>query len=117
MPGNEVSPMKLSHIFDEGTGFKVLITTERSQTGLLTLDAGEASSDKPSTHQESDQVLVVLRGEVTAKIGDENALLKVGDAVTVPAKTPHTFTNHGKERAVTFSVYAKPAFPPDKKSD
>ena len=108
--------MKLSHIFDEGTGFMVLITTERSQTGLLTLDAGEASSDKPSVHEESDQVLVVLRGELTAKIGDETASMKEGDAVTVPAKTPHTFTNSGRERAVTFSVYAKPAYPPDKQS-
>ena len=108
--------MRLSHVFDEGTGFKVLITTERSQTGLLTLEAGEASSDKPSTHAESDQILVVLQGEVTAKIGEESALMKRGDAVTVPAKTPHTFTNHGRERAVTFSVYAVPAFPPDKKS-
>ncbi len=108
--------MKLTHVFEAGTGFKVLETTERSQTGLLTLEAGEASSDQPSMHEKSDQVLVVLEGEVTAKIGEESAQLKRGDAVTVPAKTPHTFTNHGQERAVTFSVYAGPAFPPDKQS-
>ncbi len=28
--------MKLTHIFEAGTGFRVLDTTERSQTGLLT---------------------------------------------------------------------------------
>ena len=109
--------MKLTHIFTAGSGFKVLETTERSQTGLLTLDQGEASSDDPSVHQDSDQVLVVLQGEVTAEIADESALMKVGDAVVVPAKTPHKFINKGQERAVTFSVYARPAFPPDKKSD
>ena len=109
--------MKLTHVFQAGTGFMVLETTERSQTGLLTLEPGEASSDKPSTHAQSDQVLIVLQGEVTAEIGGESGVMKVGDAVTVPEKTPHTFTNHGQERAVTFSVYAGPAFPPDKKSD
>lgn len=109
--------MKLTHIFQAGTGFQVLETTERSQTGLLTLEAGESSSDKPSTHAESDQVLVVLQGEVTAEIGGESAVMKNGDAVVVSAKTPHKFTNTGRDRAITFSVYAKPAFPPDKKSE
>ena len=109
--------MKLTHIFHSGTGFKVLETTERSQTGLLTLEAGESSSDDPSVHEESDQVLVVLQGEVTAEVAKESAVLVKGDAVVVPAKTPHKFTNSGEERAVTFSVYARPAFPPDKTSD
>lgn len=109
--------MKLTHIFQAGTGFKVLDTTERSQTGLLTLEAGESSSDDPSVHADSDQVLVVLQGEVTAEISEESAVLMKGDAVVVPARTPHKFINSGEERAVTFSVYARPAFPPDKKSD
>ncbi len=109
--------MKLTRIFQAGSGFKVLETTERSQTGLLTLEAGESSSDDPSVHQDSDQVLVVLQGEVTAEIAAESAVLKSGDAVVVPAKTPHKFSNRGEERAVTFSVYAKPAFPADKHSN
>ncbi len=109
--------MKLTHIFQAGTGFRVLETTECSQTGLLTLEANESSSDDPSVHEKSDQVLIVLQGELTAEIGEERALMKVGDAVVVPAKTPHKFINTGEERAVTFSVYALPAFPRDKKSD
>ncbi len=109
--------MKITHILQAGSGFKVLETTQRSQTGLLTLDRDEASSDDPSVHDASDQVLVVLQGVVTAEIGGERKELKVGDAVVVPAKTPHRFVNRGEERAVTFSVYAGPAFPPDKESD
>jgi mannose-6-phosphate isomerase-like protein (cupin superfamily) len=33
-----------------------------------------------------------------------------GDVVTVPAGTPHKFTNAGSERAITFSVYSPPAY-------
>jgi len=109
--------VRLTHIFEAGIGFKILETTERSQTGLLTLEVGEATGDKPSTHAESDQVLVVLQGELTAEIGGESEVLDIGDAVTVPAKTRHRFINTGHERAITFSVYALPAFPPDKQSD
>lgn len=113
---NTNATMKLTHIFDAGSGFRVLNTTERSQTGLLTLEAGEATGAKPSTHEDSDQTLVVLKGELTAEIGGETAIMKDGDAVLVPAKTPHRFINTGQSRATTFSVYARPAFPPDKES-
>ncbi len=109
--------MNVTHIFAAGSGFRVLDTTERSQTGLLTLEPGESSSEKPSTHQDSDQTLILLAGELRAEIGDEKAVLEEGDAVLVPAKTPHRFINTGKSRATTFSVYARPAFPPDKRSE
>ena len=109
--------MKLTHIFKAGTGFRVLDTTERSQTGLLTLEPGEATGEKPSTHHDSDQTLIVLKGELTAEIGGESARMKDGDAVLVPAKTAHRFINSGSSRATTFSVYARPAFPPDKQSE
>ncbi len=109
--------MKLTHIFQAGSGFRVIDTTELSQTGLLTLEAGESSSDKPSVHAKSDQTLILLKGKLRAEIGEETAQMESGDAVLVPAKTPHKFTNTGEERATTFSVYAEPAYPPDKKSD
>ncbi len=109
--------MNVTHIFAAGSGFRILETTERSQTGLLTLSPGESSSEKPSVHQDSDQTLVLLAGELGAEIGDEKFLLEDGDAVLVPAKTPHRFTNTGKSRATTFSVYARPAFPPNEESD
>ncbi len=80
--------MNLTHIFAAGGGFRVLETTERSQTGLLTLDPGESSSDEPSTHKDSDQTLILLAGELRAEIGDEKAILEDGDAVLVPAQTP-----------------------------
>ncbi|MBA3609203.1 MAG: cupin domain-containing protein [Verrucomicrobiota bacterium] len=109
--------MNVTHIFAAGSGFRILDTTERSQSGLLTLEPGESSSEKPSVHKDSDQTLVLLAGELKAEIGDEKAVLEDGDAVLVPAKTPHRFINTGKSRATTFSVYARPAFPPNQQSD
>ncbi len=104
--------MNLISIFAAGSGFRVLDTTERSQTGLLTLQPGEASSDRPNQHEDSDQTLILLAGELRAEVGEEVATMEDGDAVLVPAKTLHRFINTGRNRATTFSVYARPAYPP-----
>src|SRR5207247_10281111 len=66
-----------------GTGFKILHATRRSQTASMTLDPGESSSEKPNTHPESDQVLIVLEGTVTAEISGERTKMEKGDAVTI----------------------------------
>lgn len=76
--------MYLTRIFEAGTGFRVIDTTERSQTGLLTLEP-EASNDDPSVNKESDQTLVVLEGELTAEVGSESAIMQAGHAILVPA--------------------------------
>jgi mannose-6-phosphate isomerase-like protein (cupin superfamily) len=101
----------MTNIYSAHKGFKILETTRRSQTATMTLDPGESSSEKPNTHPESDQVLIVLQGNLTAEISGSRREMKKGDAVTVPAGTPHKFTNGGSERAVTFSVYSPPAYP------
>lgn len=103
--------MKTTQLFAAGTGFKILQTTGRSQTALMTLEPGEASSEQPSVHDESDQTLVVLEGEVTAEVAGESETLQTGGVVLVPAETPHRFINRGAKRAITFSVYAGPAYP------
>jgi mannose-6-phosphate isomerase-like protein (cupin superfamily) len=100
----------MTNIYSAHKGFKILETTRRSQTATMTLEPGESSSERPNTHHESDQVLIVLEGKVTAEISGKRSEMKKGDAVTVPAGTPHKFTNTGSERAVTFSVYSPPAY-------
>ena len=100
----------MTSVYRAGTGFKILHTTPRSQSASMTLDPGESSSEKPNTHSESDQVLIVLEGTLIAEISGKRAEMSKGDAVTVPAGTPHKFTNAGTDRAVTFSVYSPPAY-------
>ena len=76
----------------------------------MILDPGESSSEKPNTHSQSDQTLIVLEGTLTAEISGKHAEMKKGDAITVPAGTPHKFTNSGNDQAITFSVYSPPAY-------
>jgi mannose-6-phosphate isomerase-like protein (cupin superfamily) len=59
-------------------------------------------------------VLLVLEGEVQAEVGSaRRRTLKAGDAVVVPLGTSHRFVNKGNRPALTFNVYAPPAYDPD----
>lgn len=77
----------------------------------MVLGPGESSSDEPSVHPKSDQVLIVLQGRVSAEVGSKEGVeLVAGDVVTVPAGTPHRFVNESRDKAVTMSVYSPPAY-------
>jgi mannose-6-phosphate isomerase-like protein (cupin superfamily) len=105
--------MNISNVRDKKDFFKVLQTSKKSQTATMTLAPGKASGPKGNEHPKSEQVLLVLEGEVLAEIGQEKMTLRKGDVVIVPPKTAHRFVNKAASPAVTFNVYAPPAYDAD----
>ena len=55
----------------------------------MTLKAGGHSSEETNVHEKSDQVLLVMEGQVHAEIGKEKRTLRAGDVCLIPAGTPH----------------------------
>jgi mannose-6-phosphate isomerase-like protein (cupin superfamily) len=108
-------PMNVINIRDAKSWFQVLQTSRKSQIATMTLAPGKSSGPKGNEHPKSEQVLFVVEGEILAKLGDEKTMLRKGDAIIVPAGVAHRFTNHGGSAAVTFNVYAPPAYDPGKK--
>jgi mannose-6-phosphate isomerase-like protein (cupin superfamily) len=107
--------MNVANLHDAQAWFEVLQTTDRCQTAVMTLTAGGQSSEETNVHEKSDQVLLVVEGEVHAEVGGKKQTLKAGDVCLIPAGTRHRFENAGKDRAVTFNVYSPPEYPPDEK--
>ena len=95
--------------------FQVLQTTDRTQTAMMTLEPGAATGDKAEAHDKSDQVLLMLEGELIGEVGDERPRLKQGDVIVIEAGTKHRFANASTKNAVTFNVYSPPAYPPETK--
>ena len=93
--------------------FKVLQTGKRSQTAMMTLKPGEESGPMGNDHPRSEQVLFVVRGQLVAEVGTKRRTLKAGDSVHVPLRARHRFVNRSKRPAVTFNVYAPPAYAAD----
>lgn len=103
--------MTIFNIHEVEEGFEVLQTGKHSQTAIMVLASGDNSSKEMNVHEKSDQVLLVLEGEVRAEVDEEKKIMKKGDVCIVPAGTPHRFQNQGKDRAVTFNVYSPPEYP------
>lgn len=95
---------------DVKQAFEVLANGIHLQTATMLLEPGEASGEKGNEHAQSEQVLFVVEGEVHAEIGDRKMRIGPGESVIVPKGAPHAFRNAGERRAVTFNVYAPPAY-------
>lgn len=107
--------MDISNIDKATEWFEVLQTSKRSQTAIMTLAPGQATGEKAEAHKKSDQVLLMLSGKLSGKVGRKRVRLEKGDVLLIPAETPHRFNNPGKKAAVTFNVYAPPEYPPGTK--
>lgn len=109
--------MRTSNAYNHSEGFKVLQTTKRTQTAVMVLSAGDQSSQEMNVHEKSDQVLLLLEGELLAHVEGEEQTLRKGDCCIVPAGTLHRFVNRGKKRAVTLNVYSPPEYSSEEKAD
>ena len=107
--------MLLKNLHEAESWFQVLQTAARTQTAVMNLAAGQASGDTAEAHPHSDQVLLVLSGEVQGEVGGEHATLREGDVVLIPAGVKHRFANQSAQEVRTFSVYAGPAYPAGEK--
>lgn len=102
--------MKVRNIGEASEWFEVLQTTKRTQTAVMILKSGKSSGSEPEGHKKSDQVLLVLEGEVEGEIADETITLRKGDVIVIPAGTRHKFSNRGTADAVTFNTYSPPEY-------
>src|ERR1044071_1501031 len=100
--------MNVRNISEGKNWFDVLQTSERSQTAMMTLAPGKSSGEKAEAHEDSDQVLLILEGELTGEVGAEHLSLKKDDVIIIPAGVTHRFTNRSEKGAVTFNVYSPP---------
>ena len=102
--------MNVKNIREASDWFEVLQTTKRTQTAMMTLKPGKSSGSEPEGHKKSDQVLLVLKGEVVGEIADETVTLGQGDVVVIPAGTRHKVSNRSSADAVTFNTYSPPEY-------
>lgn len=107
--------MNITNITQAKEWFEVLQTSERAQTAMMTLAPGQSTGDKAEAHKNSDQVLLMLEGELRGEVGDKRPTLKKDDVIVIPAGVKHRFTNESDRPAVTFNVYSPPEYPADTK--
>ncbi len=90
--------------------FRVIETGEASQTAWMTLAPHESSGPKCNEHGASEQILYLVEGALDAEVGERKFAMKAGDSVIVGKNVDHRFKNDGGVPAITFNVYAPPAY-------
>src|SRR4051794_921790 len=91
--------------------FKVLTSTASAQAAMMTLKAGESSSDElENEHPRCEQWLFVIAGQGTAQIEKHKVTIKQGTLLLIEKAEKHQITNTGKYPLVTINLYAPPAY-------
>ena len=103
--------MKIRKIDQSTEVFQLLERTGQSQTASISLGCGEVTSDDFNVHPHSDQIVLVLEGEILAEVGGEREVLRSKESVLIPAGVKHRLRNQARKRAFAFTVYAPPAYP------
>jgi mannose-6-phosphate isomerase-like protein (cupin superfamily) len=91
-----------------GEFFRVLQTTERSQTAVMTVAPGADAG--PAEVHDADQIVYVVEGEAVVRLGDDEHKAGPGALVMIPAGTPHHVRNPGPTPLFFVTVYAPPAY-------
>ena len=96
----------LVHFSDDDPRRQTLVEGERLWSEIVCLQ--EAQGLGPIRDDESDGILVVLAGEVSAQVGKGRARMKQWEVAEVPAGLELTIRNASEEPAVVLIVVAPP---------
>ncbi|HEY0415141.1 MAG TPA: XRE family transcriptional regulator [Gaiellaceae bacterium] len=73
-------------------------------------EAGGSTGDEPYTHGDSEELLVVVEGEVHVQLDRDVHRLAAGDSVHYQSSTPHRVSNEGVEIAEVMFVISPPSY-------
>jgi transcriptional regulator with XRE-family HTH domain len=69
-----------------------------------------STGDEPYTHGDSEELLIVVEGEVHVQLGTDVHELTAGDSVHYQSSTPHRVSNPGHETAEVMFVISPPSY-------
>jgi len=94
-------------------GRKALLTPKpfhSLEVVVARFEAGGSTGDEPYTHGDSEELLVVVDGDVHLQLGTDVYELGVGDSVHYQSSTPHRVSNPGSESAEVMFVISPPSY-------
>jgi mannose-6-phosphate isomerase-like protein (cupin superfamily) len=90
-------------------GFEV--QGEEIGAGISVIAVDSHPGDGPALHRHAyTEVFVVLEGQATFTLGDEQRVVCAGEVAVAPAGTPHRFVNSGPGRLVQVDIHQNERF-------
>ena len=75
----------------------------------IELDRNQATAESPFAHGDSDEVLVVVAGEVEVTISGTQYHLRTGDSIAYSSAAPHMCRNSGAIQAEVIIAVSPPS--------
>lgn len=104
--------MDIESIYPALEDFRILQTRRHAQTAVIHLEPGAATGEEPEDHPDSEQVVLLVEGELQAEVGEETSTMKPGDSLVIGAGVKHLLRNVGEATVIAFTVYAPPVYAP-----
>lgn len=91
------------------SGFEAPGSEIGASISIIVVDA--APGEGPKLHRHTyREVFVVLEGEATFTLGDEQRLVRAGEVAVAPPGVPHRFVNSGEGRLRQVDIHEQPQF-------
>jgi transcriptional regulator with XRE-family HTH domain len=94
-------------------GRKLLLTPrplQHLEVFVGELDTGGSTGAEPYAHGDSEELFVVLSGNVQLELDGDVHDLETGDSIDYRSSTPHRVTNVGEERAEVMWIISPPSY-------
>ena len=94
-------------------GRKLLLTPrplQNLEVFVGELEVGGSTGDQPYAHGDSEELFVVLSGEVELQVGGEIFELERGDSIEYRSSTPHRASNAGGDLAEVMWIISPPSY-------
>ena len=94
-------------------GRKFMLTPrplENLQVIVGELDTEGSTGEEPYTHGDSEELLVVLEGNVSLQLGADVFELATGDSIDYRSSTPHRLVNLGNRTAEVMWIISPPSY-------
>ena len=94
-------------------GRKELLTSRTLQwieAFVVQMDVGGSTGEEAYTHGDSEELILVLRGEIRLQLGDTVFHLTEGDSIVFRSSVPHRASNTGTVPAEALWVICPPSY-------
>jgi transcriptional regulator with XRE-family HTH domain len=83
---------------------------QRLQVILSIIEPNEGSGDEPYSHDSDEECVVVLKGQLEFRVGDDDYLLDEGDSLIFESRIPHWNRNPGPSKAEVLWITTPPSY-------
>jgi len=85
--------------------FKVRGKDSSGTVSVPEFEVPAGAGPRPHVHEEAEECIYVLHGELRIQLGDETHNARAGTCIFIPRGTPHHFQNVGQDPASLLAVY------------